>query len=101
MPDVGSGGVSVVVTSRRKPFLRVGDLLTVGLGPTQSHVTAIKMGNLFPELHVAARRVLLALTPGTVDLDMAGLAHRRVPRPVLPLDLAMAWEPELRIFGGP
>ena len=96
---VRSGGVHAVVTSRRKPYHHVRDLLALGLDPARHHVTAVKIGYLVPDLRAAARHALLALTPGAVDQDIPGLTYRRVPRPVFPLDPAMAWEPDVRLFG--
>jgi microcystin degradation protein MlrC len=96
---VRSGGVHAVVTSRRKPYHHVRDLLALGLDPARHHVTAVKIGYLVPDLRAAAQHALLALTPGAVDQDIAGLTYRRVARPVFPLDPAMAWEPDVRLFG--
>jgi microcystin degradation protein MlrC len=96
---VRSGGVHAVVTSRRKPYHYVRDLLALGLDPARHHVTAVKIGYLVPDLRAAARHALLALTPGAVNQDIAGLTYRRVPRPVYPLDRTMAWEPDVRLFG--
>ena len=95
-----TGGVSAVITSRRKPYHYVRDLLALGLDPAAANVTAVKIGYLVPDLRRAARQALLALTPGAVDQDIAGLTYRRVLRPVYPLDPDMA-EPalEVRLFG--
>jgi microcystin degradation protein MlrC len=98
---IRSGGVSVIVTTRRKPYLLVRDLQAVGLDPEEHHVTVVKLGYLFPDLRRVARHALMALTPGLVDQDIAQLPFRRVPRPVFPLDPAMEWEPAISLFGGP
>ena len=93
------GGVSAIVTSRRKPYHYVRDLQAVGLEPAQLDVTAVKIGYLVPDLRRAARHALLALTPGAVNQDIPRLTYRRVPRPVFPLDPDMTWQPEVRLFG--
>jgi microcystin degradation protein MlrC len=98
---VRSGGVHAVVTSRRKPYHHVRDLLALGLDPARTHVTAVKIGYLVPDLRAAARHALLALTPGAVNQDISSLTYRRVPRPVFPLDPTMSWEPEIRLIGEP
>jgi microcystin degradation protein MlrC len=97
---VRSGGVHVVLTSRRRPYHEIRDLLRLGLDPASHHVTAVKIGYLVPGLRHAARHALLALTPGAVDQDIPHLTYTRVPRPVYPLDPDMPpWEPEIRLFG--
>ncbi len=83
---VRSGGVSAVLTSRRKPFHYVADLQALGLDPATHDLTAVKIGYLQPDLYEAARGWVLALTPGGVDQDLARLAYHHVVRPVHPLD---------------
>ena len=46
----------------------------------------VKIGYLEPELFDMAADWMLALTPGGVDQDLARLGHRRVRRPMFPLD---------------
>jgi len=43
-----------------------------------------------PDLFDAARGWVLALTPGGVDQDIVRLGHRRLDRPIYPLDPQMA-----------
>lgn len=83
---VASGGVRAVLTSRRKPFHFVRDLVALGLDPAAHDLTVVKVGYLVPDLFAAARRWVLALTPGGVDQDIARLGHRRLDRPIYPLD---------------
>ncbi len=87
---IRSGGVHIIITSRRKPYHYVRDLLALGLDPEAHHVTAVKIGYLVPDLQQAARHSFLALTPGAVNQDIPGLTYRRVQRPVYPLDPTMA-----------
>ena len=83
---VRSGGVHVIVTSRRKPYHFVSELLKLGLDPEQHNITVVKIGYLEPDLRRMARHALLALTPGAVNQDIPSLTYRRVVRPVYPLD---------------
>ena len=95
---VASGGVRVVITSRRKPFHYVRDLVDLGLDPAAHDLTVVKIGYLVPDLFDAARGWWLALTPGGVDQDIVRLGHRAVIRPIYPLDPSMATpdlEPEI------
>jgi len=97
---IKSGGVSAIITTRRKPYHYVRDMQAVGLEPAEHDVTAVKIGYLVPDLRRAAHHALLALTPGAVNQDIPSLTYRRVPRPVFPLDPDMTWEPEVGLFGG-
>ena len=95
---VRSGGVHAVVTSRRKPYHHVRDLLALGLDPAAHHVTAVKIGYLVPDLRRRPARPARPHPRGGRP-GHPGLTYRRVPRPVFPLDPAMAWEPDVRLFG--
>lgn len=96
---VSSGGLSVVLTSRRKPFHLLSDFSRLGLDLAKTDVVVVKIGYLQPELYAAAADWLLALTPGGVDQDLSRLSHRRVERPVYPLDPEMP-APALRAVVG-
>ena len=50
----------------------------------------MKIGYLVPDLFAAAKGWILALTPGGVDQDIVRLGHRRLERPIYPLDPDMA-----------
>jgi microcystin degradation protein MlrC len=94
------GGVNLIITSRRKPYHYVRDMQSLGLDPAEHNVTAVKIGYLVPDLRRAAKHAFLALTPGAVNQDIPNLRYTRVPRPVYPLDPAMADpEFEIRLFG--
>ena len=80
------GGVHAVVTSRRKPYHLISDFTDLGLAQAQVDATVVKVGYLVPELFDAARGWVIALTPGGVDQDIVRLGHRRIERPMYPLD---------------
>jgi microcystin degradation protein MlrC len=86
---VESGGVRAILTTRRKPYHFVRDLLALGLDPARHDLTVVKIGYLVPDLFAAAKGWLLALTPGGVDQDIVRLGHRDLVRPIFPLDLRM------------
>ncbi len=86
---VASGGVSAVVTSRRKPFHFIRDLNELGLDPAANDLTVVKIGYLVPDLFDAAKGWVIALTPGGVDQDVVRLGHRSLRRPIHPLDRDM------------
>ena len=83
---VACGGVRAILTTRRKPYHYVRDLQMLGLDPTRHDLTVVKIGYLVPDLFAAAKGWLLALTPGGVDQDIARLGHKRLERPMYPLD---------------
>lgn len=83
---VRSGGISAVLTTRRKPYHFVADLTALGLDPAAHDATVVKIGYLEPDLHRAAAGSALALTPGAVNQDLHSLTYRHVVRPIYPLD---------------
>ena len=78
--------VDVVVTRRRRPYHLESDFTRLGLDPRGADIVVVKIGYLEPELFDMAADWMLALTPGGVDQDLARLGHRRVQRPMFPLD---------------
>ena len=86
---VASGGVRAVLTGRRKPFHFIRDFTDLGLDPATHDLTVVKIGYLVPDLFDAAKGWVLALTPGGVDQDIIRLGHRRLDRPIYPLDPEM------------
>lgn len=90
---VRRGGVTVVLTERRKPFHTRADFGT--LDPRAYDLVVVKIGYLEPELYDMAADWLLALTPGGVDQDLARLGHHRIARPLYPFDDADFTDPEL------
>jgi len=86
---VASGGVRAVLTTRRKPFHFIRDFMQLGLDPAECDLTVVKIGYLVPDLYDAAKGWVLGLTPGGVDQDIVRLGHRRLERPIYPLDPQM------------
>ncbi|MGW1376427.1 M81 family metallopeptidase [Streptomyces sp. NPDC002446] len=90
---VTRGGVTVVLTERRKPFHTRADFGP--LDPLDYDLLVVKIGYLEPELHALAADWLLALTPGGVDQDLLRLGHHKVLRPLYPFDDAGFEEADL------
>ncbi|MEV2268675.1 M81 family metallopeptidase [Nonomuraea africana] len=97
---VRSGGVSAVLTSRRKPFHFVADLTALGLDPAAHDVTVVKIGYLEPDLYRAAAGSVLALTPGAVNQDLLGLVYHHLNRPIHPLDEGFSPDLTPELFRG-
>lgn len=90
---VRTPSVDVVVTRRRRPYHLESDFTRLGLDPRGADIVVVKIGYLEPELFDMAADWMLALTPGGVDQDLVRLSHRRVVRPVFPLDDVSAVDP--------
>lgn len=89
-----SGGISVVLTTRRKVFFHRSDFESVGLNVDDHQLIIVKVGYLFPDQRAMASAAFLALSPGAVSLDIPALPYHRVQRPIYPLDPQMP-DPEL------
>lgn len=83
---LASGGLEVIVTSRRAQYAQTAQYRRIGADPSQPDIVVVKMGYLEPDLFEAQRGWLLALTPGGVDQDLRRLGHRRIDRPMIPMD---------------
>jgi len=95
---IADGGISVVVTERRRPFHLEADFTQLGLDLRHADIVVVKIGYLEPELYEMSAGWMLALTPGGVDQDLLRLGHRNLAGPVYPFQPDMAppsLEPEL------
>jgi len=99
---VRTPAVDVVVTRRRRPYHLESDFTRLGLDPRGADIVVVKIGYLEPELFDLAADWMLALTPGGVDQDLVRLGHRRVRRPMFPLDDVSDVDPlaEAELFPG-
>ncbi len=84
------GNIDVIVTKKRKPYHHETDFTQLGLYPRESDVVVVKIGYLVPELYNMRADWLMAQTPGGVDQDLNRLGHKRIVRPMFPLDKDMA-----------
>jgi microcystin degradation protein MlrC len=91
---IKTGGLHVILTSRRKPYHLIADFTDLGLAPDSTDLVIVKIGYLEPELYDLAADWRLALTPGGVDQDLLRLGHHGVRRPLYPFDPDMA-DPDL------
>lgn len=99
---VRTPAVDVILTRRRRPYHLAVDFTRLGLDPRTADIVVVKIGYLEPELFDMAADWMLALTPGGVDQDLARLGHRRVRRPMFPLDDVSGVDPlaEAVLFPG-
>ena len=99
---VRTPAVDVILTRRRRPYHLEADFVRLGLDPRTADILVVKIGYLEPELFDLAADWMLALTPGGVDQDLARLGHRRIRRPMFPLDDVAGVDPlaEAMLFAG-
>jgi len=84
------GSVKVIVTKKRKPYHYEKDFTRLGLNPRETNIVVVKIGYLVPELYNMRADWIMAQTPGGVDQDLERLGHKRIIRPIFPLDKDMA-----------
>lgn len=89
------GSIYVIVTKKRKPYHHESDFVNLGLDPRKIDILIVKIGYLVPELYNMRADWIMALTPGGVDQDLKRLGHKRIIRPMFPLDYDMA-NPDLK-----
>lgn len=90
------GSVNVIVTKKRKPYHYEKDFTELNLNPRETDIVVVKIGYLVPELYDMRSDWVMALTPGGVDQDLERLGHKRIKRPMFPLDKDMA-KPDLSV----
>lgn len=88
------GSVSVIVTKKRKPYHNNSDFSDLGLHPKETDIVVVKIGYLVPDLFNMRGDWVMALTPGGVDQNLERLGHKRILRPMFPLDANME-DPDL------
>ncbi len=93
-----SGGIRIILTSKRTPFHHRRQFLELNLNPEDHRIVVVKIGYLVPELKAMARAAYLALSPGAVNQDIASLDFRRIQRPCYPFDPDMDWAPNAQFF---
>ncbi len=89
------GSIHVITTKKRKPYHHESDFLNLGLKPREADIVVVKIGYLVPELYDMRGDWIMAQTPGGVDQDLERLGHKRIIRPMYPLDKDMA-DPDLK-----
>lgn len=88
------GGVTAILTAKRKPFHLRRDFTRLGLDPVDFDLVVVKIGYLEPELREMARHHLLVLSPGAVDPQPAPQSFHKLSRPMHPFSPPFAWAPQ-------
>ena len=87
---ITTGGLDLIVTSKRNQYAELEQYLALGLDPRDTDVVVVKIGYLEPDLYDAQRGWMMALTPGGVDQDLERLRHTKINRPMFPFDAFVA-----------
>ena len=90
------GGLSLVLTAKRRPFHCRRDFTALGLDPTKASIVVVKSGYLSPEISELAAANIMALSPGAVDQDITRLPRLRQSLPTYPFDPDVSWRPVSR-----
>ncbi|WP_313686732.1 M81 family metallopeptidase [Pantoea sp.] len=81
-----TGGITVVVADRRRPYHNLADFALLGLDPATANIVVVKSGYLSPELAPLANPNLMALSEGVVDQYVERLVRKRKTQPAYPFD---------------
>ena len=90
---IGVGGISVVLTARRRPFHEIRDFTALGLDPTGFKIVVVKAGYLVPEIAKIANPNLMALTDGAINQDLEALPKNKWRVPSYPFVPELQWAP--------
>lgn len=90
---VQTGGITLVLAARRRPYHDLADFARLGLDPAQVALLVVKSGYLSPELAPLANPNLMALTEGVVNQDIARLENRHRAPGTLPFDRRDSFAP--------
>ncbi|MEJ6391981.1 M81 family metallopeptidase [Gymnodinialimonas sp. 2305UL16-5] len=85
------GGVTVVISEKRRPFHNLEDFDGLGLDLDAIRLLVVKSGYLSPDLRALPRRQIMALTDGAVNQDIAALPNHHRPRPTWPMQRDFDW----------
>jgi microcystin degradation protein MlrC len=86
------GGITVILSHRRRPYHYEEDFTRLGIDPKKRKMTVVKVGYLVPDLKRIAKEIYLALSPGAVDQHIERLDYKRVKRPIFPLEKTFHWQ---------
>ena len=92
-----TGGITLVVADRRRPYHNLADFALLGLDPAAAKILVVKSGYLSPELAPLANPNLMALSEGVVDQYVERLTRKRKLQPAYPFDTDFSFMPVSRL----
>ena len=90
---VRTGGITVVLAARRRPYHNIADFTLLGLDPKTVGLLVVKSGYLSPELAPIANPNLMALTDGVVNQDIPRLASEHRAPGIYPWEAEASFTP--------
>ena len=90
-----AGGVTIVLTARRRPFHYLEDFTRLGLSIQRCKLLVVKSGYLSPALAPLANPNLMALSDGAINQDIEGLPPNRFRAPTFPFVRSLSWTPHV------
>ncbi|WP_176086728.1 M81 family metallopeptidase [Martelella sp. HB161492] len=93
---VATGGITVVLSARRRPYHNIADFTRFGFDPETWRLLVVKSGYLSPELAPIARPNLMALTDGAINQDIEALPNARRIKPTYPFEKGFDFAPQVR-----
>lgn len=94
---VRTGGITLVLAARRRPYHNIADFTRLGLDPMRVRLLVVKSGYLSPELAPIANPNLMALTDGVINQDIEQLPNKRRRSPTFPFQKDFAYSPSARL----
>ena len=88
-------GVTLVLSSYRRPYHDIVDFTRLGLEPKSFKIIVVKSGYLSPELKPIANPSLMALTDGAINQDIVHLPANKYRKPTYPFVAALTYTPEV------
>lgn len=70
-------GISVVLTTRRRPFHNIRNFISLGLEPTSFKIVVFKAGYLVPDIGKVANPNVMAFTDGAMNQDIEHLPKNK------------------------
>ena len=94
---IDCNGVSVILSSKRRPYHERNDYLGLDLEPLEMDIVVVKIGYLEPELKAMAKNHILLLSDGGVNPDIPNIPYSNIQRPMFPLDKDFNWSPSMNL----
>lgn len=88
------GGVTLVLSARRRPYHDIADFTRLGLEPSSYKIIVVKSGYLSPELAPLANPSLMALSDGAINEDIIHLPKNRLRKPSYPFVEDLTFTPQ-------
>jgi microcystin degradation protein MlrC len=93
---VQTGGITLVLAARRRPYHNIADFTRLGLDPAKVRLLVVKSGYLSPELAPISNPNLMALTDGVINQDIENLPSHRRHQPSYPFVKEFSYRPTVQ-----